>query len=307
MKTVALVKDRNKFWTVYKEELEHYNVKVDLFDIWQKSEQDRLLSRHYDAFIWRAKHNPDIKNLAKRFIYLFDKVLHIPTYPSWDSYWHYDDKIAQHYLFQKLEVPTVPTHLFYNKAEALEFCRKAEYPMIYKCAHGAGSSNVGLLKNTKHAKNYINKAFGKGIKTYFKSEVQKGYVYFQDFLPDNEGDYRIVCDSRLAYGFFRRNRKNEPFASGTADKEYNELPENVLNVAFDTHNRMGFDIMSYDLLRNRSNEWVITEISAVFGDLNLMKYHYYLKTDEGWNRNPMDENVSQMAITHMIKNVWKWV
>ncbi|MBN1154079.1 hypothetical protein JXB12_04080 [candidate division KSB1 bacterium] len=307
MKTVALIKDRNKFWTVYQQEIERNSFAVDLIDIWSKSEQDRLLSNHYDAFIWRAKHNPEIKNLARRFIYLFDQILRVPTYPNWHSYWHYDDKIAQYYLFQKYDVPTIPTHIFFQKDEAMEFTRHAEYPMIYKSAHGAGSSNVGLLKSKHQARRYINKIFGGGVRTYFKSEIQKGYVYLQDFLPDNEGDYRVVCDNRLAYGFFRRNRKNKPFASGSSLKEYIDIPEQVLDVAFDANRKMGFDIMSYDLLRNRDGRWVITEISAVFGDLNLIKYHYYLRQEDSWKMTPMHENVSQMAISHILKNVWKWI
>lgn len=307
IKTVALVKDKDQHYLSYEKELKKHHINLDLIDIWSKPEQDRLLSNHYDAFIWRAKHNPQIKNLARRYIYLFDQVVKVPTYPGWRSYWHYDDKISQYYLFQTHQIPTIPTYIFFRRDEAMEFVEHADYPLIYKCPHGAGSSNVGLLKSRHQARRYVNKIFGRGVRTYFKSEIQRGYVYLQDFLPGNEGDYRIYCFSNvLAFGIFRRNRKDDPFASGSDLIEYIDIPEQILDVAMNANQKMEFDIMSYDLLLNRDNQWVISEISCIFRDRKI-KYNYYLKQDNHWQKRQMQDSISEMAISHILKNVWKWI
>ena len=101
-----LIKDITKFWTVYKPELEKYGVEVILLDIFQWNDQKRLLNEDWDGFIWRAKHDPKFRDLAKRFISLLDRSEGIKTFPSWDTYWHYDDKVAQLFLFKNLNIPS---------------------------------------------------------------------------------------------------------------------------------------------------------------------------------------------------------
>ena len=114
MKTVGIVKDKTGFSPYYKAEFEKYGFQVNIYDIWKHGEQERLLSDPIDAFIWRAKHTPRIKRLARRFIYMFNEQFGLPTYPDWHSYWHYDDKIAQTYLMKKYQIASPQTYIFYN-------------------------------------------------------------------------------------------------------------------------------------------------------------------------------------------------
>ena len=289
MKKIALGKDKNNFWTVYEPLLKNYGCEPVVLDIFKREDQLQLLSEKFDAFIWRAKHTPNSRNLAKRLIYVADVELGIPTFPGWHEFWHYDDKIAQFYIFKKLDIPIPETFLFFDKEDALNFCETAEYPLIYKSATGAGSSNVGLLKNSKQAKSYVKKAFGKGIKTFFRSDLQKDYVLFQEFLPDNPGDYRLVCvgDDTVS-GFFRFNREDAPMASGSGKFNTDDLPAELLDYISEIHSRTGYDIMSYDLIKNRSGEWVVTEMSVIYGDLTHKVYDeapvYWRSKSGSWER-----------------------
>ena len=67
-KKIALIKDITKFWTVYRTELEKHGLEVVLLDVFKQKDQERLLEEEWDGFIWRAKHDPYIRNLAKKLI-----------------------------------------------------------------------------------------------------------------------------------------------------------------------------------------------------------------------------------------------
>jgi glutathione synthase/RimK-type ligase-like ATP-grasp enzyme len=273
VRTIALVKDRTGFWEHYGPILEGFGQRVRLIDMWKYSERESALDGGFDALIWRAKHTPTIKRLARRLIYYFNQDMGIPTFPSWRSYWHYDDKIAQHFLFTRRGVAAPRTFVFFDRNEAEEFVRRTEFPIVYKCAHGAGGANVGILTNRAGADRYVRKAFGRGLRTFFKSERQRGYVLLQEFLPGNPGDYRVVCygDSR-ACGFFRRNRVEVPLASGSGEFATPDLPADLLDFVGDAQRRLGESVMSYDVLKDRTGAWVVAEVSVIFGDLTHVIY-----------------------------------
>ena len=285
MKRVALVKDRNGFWELYKPLLEKYNYEVSLFDLRMNDDQNLLLKENWDIFIWRAKHTPKERNPAKRFINLMCE-LGTKTFPNWKSFAHYDDKISQSYLLQNKGIPIPPTYVFYNKEDADKFISSCEFPLIFKSAHGAGSSNVGLIKNYRAAKKYVKQVFGKGIKTFFAADYQKDYAYFQKFLKGNEGDFRLICFGDKVEGFYRNNRKDSPFASGSSDFLTKDLPEDLLNFVYDTNRKLGYDLMSYDL--------IVTEMSVIYGDRKFEIYNElvtYKRTIEGnWEKYKTDEN-----------------
>lgn len=313
MKRIAFVKDVTGLWTIWAPIFEKKGYDVVSLDIYFKPDQDKLLHEKWDAFIWRAKHDPKSRDLAKKIISLFDKKFEIKTFPSFDDYWHYDDKVAQSFLFKKLNISTPKTFVFYNMEESLDFItNKTEYPIVYKASTGAGSSNVGLLKNKLQAKRYIKKVFGKGIKTFFKEDLQRGYVYFQEYLKNNDGDYRIVCYSnKRISGFYRHNRDNAKFASGSGNFNFTPLPEDLLDFTYKVHQKLGSKpVMSYDILKDNSNNWVITEISVVFGDINIWDVYRKAPTYKIENNKfkRLDENDKDHEyFINLLLKEWGWV
>jgi glutathione synthase/RimK-type ligase-like ATP-grasp enzyme len=301
----ALVKDRNGFWELYKPLLEKYNIEVSLFDLRFHEDQNNLLKENWDFFIWRAKHTPKERNPAKRFINLMDS-LGVKCYPDWKSFSLFDDKIEQSYLLQQKKIPAPETFVFYNLEDSLKFIEKTTFPIIYKSAHGAGSSNVGMLPNYKKASKYLKKVFGKGIKTFFASDYQKDYAYFQEFIKDNKGDFRIVCYADRVEGFFRNNRKDKPFASGSYDFDLKELPVDLLDFVYKSHEKLGYNVMSYDLLKD-NDQWLVTEISVVYGDLKDEIYNkalQYRKTKDSWEKIEDPVNHHERVFETIVK---KWL
>jgi len=313
MKRLALVKDVTDFWKIYEPIFAKNAIEVVTLDIFKLDDQQRILNEKWDGFFWRAKHDPKYRDLAKRFFSLFDVQKDVKTFPAHNDYWYYDDKVAQSFLFKKLNIPTPNTFVFYNKEEALSFVsQRLEYPIIYKASSGAGSSNVGLLKNKSQAKRYIKKAFGKGIETFFKEDLQRHYVYFQEYLKNNDGDYRIVSfGGDRMFGFFRGNKPNQKFASGSGIIDYGEIPAEILKLVYDSCKKLNMPSwMSFDIMKDNEDKWVIGEISVINGDLKSkdiydMARHYSIINDE-IVATPKPNDIQEYFITSLLKK-WGWI
>lgn len=250
-----------------------------------------------DGIMWHWFHYPNDKMIAPKILSNIQLNLGIPIFPDLNSCWHYDEKVAQHYLLESIDAPRVPSWVFYDYNKAIDFINNAEYPLVFKLSVGAGSANVLKIENIQEAKNIVDRMFKKGIFPYTLNEfegtsnhkhrikeairyirsgeyptppwyymLQKDYVYFQKFLPDNEYDIRIVVIGDRAFGFIRYNRKDDFRASGSGKKDYDitKIPLQAIKIAFDVSKKCKFQSMAYDLMYDKEKV-VINEISYCYG------------------------------------------
>lgn len=217
--------------------------------------------RTLSAFVWHIPHfSPKDELLARHLLYCCEK-MGVPTFPSLDTFWTFDDKVAQKYILEMSGCPFVPTYVFYEKESALAWIDQATLPVVFKLKCGAGSRNVSLLRTRSEAVSTVNQAFNKGFKASsgnvtdaaakIKSgklgvaEVvgkvsrlpktvanvrqinrlqprQIGYAYFQEFIPDNTHDTRVTVIGDRAIGFRRGVRPNDFRASGSGSIDYDQ-------------------------------------------------------------------------------------
>jgi glutathione synthase/RimK-type ligase-like ATP-grasp enzyme len=85
------------------------------------------------------------------------------VFPDFRTAWHFDDKVAQKYLFEAIGAPLVPSYVFFDKQEALRWAELTTFPKVFKLRGGAGSQNVSLVKTKQECIKLIHKAFGKGF------------------------------------------------------------------------------------------------------------------------------------------------
>src|SRR5690554_3906527 len=119
-----------------------------------------------DALLWHHHHGNYKDVLAAKPILFSLESAGINVFPDFRTVWHFDDKVAQKYLLEAINAPLVPSYVFYDKQEALQWANTTSYPKVFKLKGGAGSANVKLVKTYKEAKRLINKAFGKGFAQY---------------------------------------------------------------------------------------------------------------------------------------------
>ena len=178
---------------------------------------------------------------------------------------------------------------------------------------------VSLVKNKAEAGKLIRKAFGKGFnhinrKASFKDKIrvfqnersvqtalgvlkglgrfiilteeekmsgkEKGYIYFQDYIPNNEYDIRLTVIGNRCTAVRRYNRKNDFRASGSG--KYKFEPElfdiKNINLAFELSEKLNMQSCAFDFVK-KGDKYLIVEISYCFPVIvpnNLLGY---------WDRN----------------------
>ena len=222
-----------------------------------------------DALMWHH-HHADYKDVlfAKQLLFSLQQAGKI-VFPDFHTAWHFDDKVGQKYLLESIGAPLVPSFVFYSKQDALNWAESTTFPKVFKLRGGAGSANVKLVKSKQEARRLIVKAFGKGfpqfdrfgylkerisryrtgkdnlagifkgvgrlfIPTNFSKMVsrEKGYIYFQDFIPNNKFDVRLIVIGDKAYGMKRIVRNGDFRASGSEEFVHDEIDSKILKIAF---------------------------------------------------------------------------
>jgi glutathione synthase/RimK-type ligase-like ATP-grasp enzyme len=248
-----------------------------------------------DGFMWRFGYSPNPRLLAKRLLPAIEHGLGIPVFPSFETAWHFEDKIAQSYLMQAAGVPTPATWVFWDRTAALDFCRSATYPLVLKLSFGYQSTNVRLLNSFDEASYWIARLFGTGV-TLLRppasgwrnalhrargalrhlrggsayedldySELQHGYFYVQEFVPRNEYDIRVTVIGNRAFVFRRFNRPGDFRASGSGriDWDPQQIDEESVRLAYRAARRLQTQSLAVDLLQHGGRK-LLTEISYTY-------------------------------------------
>ena len=253
-------------WITY---CENKNIDFKIVDCY-KSDIIKQLS-DCDSFMWHHNHmNPKDLNFAKQLLFAVEHSGKI-VFPDFKTNWHFDDKLGQKYLFEALGIPIVDSFVSYNKEDAIAWAMAANYPKVFKLRGGGGSWNVFLVKNKHKAYRIIKKAFRSGFSQYdawsnIKERWRKyklgkismpslimgfirifmqpmyskvigkdlGYVYFQDFIPNNNSDIRVIVIQQKAFAIKRMVRENDFRASGSGNILYDKglFEEDTIRLAF---------------------------------------------------------------------------
>jgi glutathione synthase/RimK-type ligase-like ATP-grasp enzyme len=256
-----------------------------------------------DAFMWHFSHiNYKDMLFARQLLYSI-QLCGIKVFPDFNTAWHFDDKVGQKYLLEAIGAPLAPGYVFYKKKEAIRWVGQTTFPKVFKLRGGAGASNVHLARNKQEALQFINKAFGRGFKQYdawgslkerwrfyhlgktdlkdvIKGIVrfvyptdfarfhghEKGYVYFQEFIPNNKTDFRIKIVGNKCWGFQRGVRDNDFRASGSGNIIYNfeEIPISMIKIAFSVCDKLCLQSVAFDFVL-KDGIPLIVEMSYGFG------------------------------------------
>jgi len=284
-------------WRTYCEE---HNIQFKLVNAYSTNIIKEL--EDCDVFMWHHFHlNPKDVLFAKQLLFSLQNAGKL-VYPDSLSSWHFDDKLGQKYLLEALKLPLIPSYAFYTKTEALDWANQYQFPAVFKLRGGAGSYNVRLIKSKNEAVSVIKKAFGKGfrlydpiidiketIRKYHKKDAyfvdvikafahlvlpyqiekskgrEKGYVLFQEFIPDCKNDIRVQFVNDKCYAMVRNVRKNDFRASGGGDIDYDgsKVPISAIKLSFEIANTLKMQTLALDLVPYKDT-YLIAEISYAF-------------------------------------------
>lgn len=249
------------------------------------------------------------------------------VFPDFNTAWHFDDKVGQKYLLEALGIDLVKTWVFYNRKSALQWIAQTTFPKVFKLRGGAGSQNVQLVRSADQAGKLVESAFGKGFPAYDKWEsireryrrwrlgkasafdVFKGfvrfvkppryasvmgremdYLYFQEFVANNDSDIRIVVIDGKAFGIKRMNRENDFRASGSGyiiyDKE--AIDERMVRISFEYQRKLQAQCIAYDFVIDSLNQPLLIEISYGFANAGYDDCPGYWDEQLVWHEGKFD-------------------
>jgi hypothetical protein len=261
-------------------------------------------SRDVAGVLWHWRHDDPTEKLFARHILAGFERQGVAVFPNLNTCAHYDDKVAQKYLLEAIGAPLVPTWTFFRREAAMEWIAGATWPKVFKLRCGAGSDAVRLVRDRAGAEALCCTAFARGFVSaggYFsdaKTRLRKaktweqfwarvrrapvaiarklalrretprerGYVYFQEFLPCNAFDTRVTVIGDRAFGFIRRNRPDDFRASGSGNIVYDRklVDARCVQIAFDVTRKLGGQSLAFDFLFDPSGTPMIGEISYCY-------------------------------------------
>lgn len=273
-----------------------------------------------DVFMWHHHHG-HFKDVitAKRILFALEHA-GIKVFPDFKTGWHFDDKVAQKYLLEAIDAPLVPSYVFYEKQKAIDWANHTSYPKVFKLKGGAGATNVKLVRTKTEALKLINKAFGKGFAQFdrvnnFKEHYnnykrgqdtllgvakgagrlailpdfakqqpsEKGYIYFQGFIPNDGFDIRVVViGGEKAVAEKRFVRENDFRASGSGKFSYESISSEVIKVSFEVASTLNLQAVAFDFVIDKNNKPLIIEMSYGFGTDGISGVPGYWDSQLDW-------------------------
>ncbi len=278
--------------------------------------------KNCDALLWHHNHAfPKDQLFAKQLLFSLEQSGKV-VFPNFNTSWHFDDKLAQKYLFEANNIKCVKTYVFYQKEDALRWIRNTTMPKVLKLRRGAGSGNVFLVKNYSQGRKAINKAFGKGFRLYnsiggLKEAIRKflirknrivdvlkaaahliypikielaigrerGYVLFQDFIPDNTFDIRVIVIDNKAFAIKRMVRPNDFRASGSGLIEYEKhhFKDTLIAHSFNVADCLKSSCLAIDYVFDGETP-LIVEVSYGFAKKGYDPCLGYWDKDLNWHK-----------------------
>lgn len=257
-----------------------------------------------NGLLWHWDHMIPADVLAARHILMAAEAMGLAVFPSASTCWSFDDKVAQKYLLEAVNAPLVTTYVFYRLDDALQWIDNASFPKVFKLRRGAGSANVSLVRDRQQGVALAKRAFSSGFrpvpeywqdagKRYRTARRQRdffaalkrlpstlnnirqlnrmigrerGYIYFQDFVPDNKFDTRVTVIGNRAFAYIRNVRPGDFRASGSGDIDYDPRKINLqcVRAAFETAHKIGSQSMALDFVLTPDQRPMIVEVSYCY-------------------------------------------
>ena len=273
-------------------EIEYYDIINLASDDWF----ELINQKTYDLFLLKPPGKTGLfKRLYDERVYLINRHLSTPIYPSPDEIYIYENKRFLRDWLIINQLPHPETHVFFNKEEAKEFINtNNHFPLVGKTNIGASGNGVLILKDRNEVLNYLQKAFETGIKPIGGPKIKKGpfikkikkainnkgflkqrlkdykssnldtqyhFVILQEFVPH---DYEWRC-VRIGDSYFAHKKvAKQGKTSGTLIKAYDPVPKKLLNFIKETTDKTNLSSVAIDLFQ-KDGDYLINEIQCFFG------------------------------------------
>ena len=262
--TIGVMKDYEPYprWTKICRFLENNNFSYEFFDLHAPDWIEK--AAEFDVFVGiLSSERYHLEEMHKKF-FILEKYLGKKCFPSFEHILIYENKTLEAYISEVKGIPFATAHIFNNKKDALDSLDKLKFPIVSKIDPGSGSTGVELVHNQKQAHRIIEKVFSsRGRATYTLYFRQKNYIYFQDFIPNDGFDIRVIIVSNWAFGYYRKVPEGDFRASGMNLVEKRELPQEAVLIAWNANKIINSPLLVVDMVHGLDGQYHVIEFSPI--------------------------------------------
>lgn len=261
---VGIVRDFALFpyWTKYRRFLENNSINYDIYDI---HSNDWIEQAHkFDIIVGFVSCDQYYLEEIQKKYYFLETYLGKKCFPKTDHIMLYENKRLEAYISKITDVSYAKTYISHSKEDALKLIKNLTYPIVSKVDPSSGSIGTELVRTPKQARKIITQAFSRnGRRVHVNYFRQKNYVYFQDYIPNDGYDVRVILVGNWAFGYYRKVLQGDFRASGMHMVEKRELPEGAILTAWKLNQFVKSPLLVVDMLRGQDDKFTIIEFSPI--------------------------------------------
>jgi hypothetical protein len=246
--------------------------------------------------------------------------------PEFDYFFAHENKSFQAFLSKGIstEILNVPNSQVYGTFEDLnKNIDKILFPQVLKLANGCQSKGVTLVNNKdeclKKAKKFTSTFnFSDFLRFKYKTYFKKGYIkeslnknkiVLQEFIPNLEGDYKVLVYGNKAFVLTRKSKKNDFRASGSGLFDFDiDVPQAVLDSALFLKEFFNCPFISIDIAYDKINKQchLIEFQFLMFGTYTVEKSpHYFEHQANSWILREGESNLEDVFVTSLVEYLRK--
>ena len=313
MKILIIVDYRNQFYSSIRSSTVGF--RLNLVEKYFKEKNIELKIVNFNESLYIDNINDYIvlyqssedKNLFYKS-YIFDVMQYhqsqgIKIIPCIDFFNAHHNKLYQELLLKKIRFENckvLESRLFGTFEDLVNLPdRELIIPCVIKGASGCTSKSVYLAKNKSEVIKFSKKVsdsfdlfdflrfkYKKIFKhNYINESSNRNKFIHQSFVPNLEGDYKVLVYGDKFYILERKNRKNDFRASGSGIFNYPEkAPIKILDAAKEIFEKFNTPYVSLDLAYDKKNDevYLIEYQFMMFGTYTLEKSNFYYIWNKEW-------------------------
>jgi len=250
-------------WTKYRRFLENNSFDYGIYHIHRHDWID--LSNQFDIIIGIPSNTLyDLQEIRSKYEIL-ETFREKICYPSSVHARLFEDKCLEAYIAKVANIPFAKTYVLTDKDDALQLIAQLKYPFVSKIVPSSASIGVELVLNFTQARQIVNEVFSQhGKKTHMIYHQQKNLVYFQEFIPNDGYDIRIIVVGNKVFGYYRNVLEGDFRASGMRKWEKRELPVEAMKIALKVNSVIESPVLAVDFLHDHEGKYTIIEYSPFY-------------------------------------------
>lgn len=259
---IGIIQDYGQYpsWTRYSRFCKNNSFPHHVYDIHNHDWMEK--GKEFDVIVGITSCSTYNLEELRYKINVLETVLGKFCFPSRHQIFLYENKALEAALSKIHNFPFIRTYVSHDKKDALSLINKIEYPIVSKVIPSSGSLGVELIRSQSHAEKIVQQAFSQnGRKIHVVHTRQKNYVYFQQFIPNDGYDIRVIVVGNKAFGFYRKVLEGDFRASGMHQEELRALPEKALRIARSVNEIMKCPLLAVDMIQGLDGNLYINEFS----------------------------------------------